>query len=73
LNEQGVLEGSDDKQAAAYYRKACAKNPRLGCFELAELLKSGRVTPRDGEINSLYSMACEHGHLDACQLKGTGG
>jgi TPR repeat protein len=58
-------DASDDK-AAQFYQKVCNIDPPRGCFEAGSLMESGRVQARDGEIEYLYNLACEHGHTEAC-------
>lgn len=59
----------DPEKAAFYYQKTCNIDPTRGCFEAAELMNSGKVTAREGEIESLYNLACEHGHTEACSKR----
>jgi len=57
------------EKAALFYQKTCNIDPTRGCFEAAELMSSGKVDARDGEIASLYNIACEHGHEAACSKR----
>lgn len=66
LHERGKFKGADIKLAVDYYRKTCNIDPTRGCYEAAVLLEQGRVAPREGEIESLYNLACEYGHTQAC-------
>ena len=45
---------------------SCNAGSSEGCFEAGALMEEGRVAAREGEIESLYNLACEHGHTLAC-------
>jgi len=66
MHEKGEAPDARDDKAAVYYQKTCNIDPTRGCFEAARLMEQGKVTARDGEIESLYNLACEHGHAEAC-------
>jgi uncharacterized protein len=57
---------ANDAAASEYYQKTCNIDPTRGCFEAGQLMESGRIAAGEGEIESLYSLACEHGHTEAC-------
>lgn len=66
LHANKTWPGATDAQAAVFYGKTCAIDPTRGCFEAGALMEEGRVAAREGEIESLYNLACEHGHTMAC-------
>ncbi|HHO51304.1 MAG TPA: sel1 repeat family protein [Deltaproteobacteria bacterium] len=66
LHEEKAWSAADDELAASFYRKSCAIDPTRGCYEAAWLMEQGKVTFREGEIESLYNQACDHGHTAAC-------
>lgn len=66
LHQEDKLEESSDEKAAIFFQKTCNIDPTRGCFEAAELMASGKVNAREGEIESLYNIACEHGNSVAC-------
>ncbi len=66
LNADGTAPDASAEKAALYYQKTCRIDPSRGCFDAAALMESGRVVAREGEIESLYNRACEHGHTAAC-------
>lgn len=66
LNEQKAWPGADDQQAAVYFQKTCGIDPTRGCYEAGILMESGRVQAREGEIEYLFNLACEHGSTPAC-------
>lgn len=53
-------------EAALNYQRTCSIDPTRGCFEAAALMQDGKVDAREGEIEYLYNLACEHGHTVAC-------
>lgn len=65
-HEAKTWPGASDANASLYFQKACNVDATRGCFEAAELMRSGRIQARDGEIEYLYNLACEHGHTEAC-------
>lgn len=66
LHEEKKVDEPSDEKAAIFYQKTCNIDPTRGCYEAAELMLSGKVTAREGEVESLYNIACEHGHTEAC-------
>jgi uncharacterized protein len=66
LHETKAWKGADDAQAALFFQKTCGVDPTRGCFEAGALMESGRVKAREGEIEYLYNLACEHGNSTAC-------
>lgn len=66
MHEKGEAPDADPDRAAEYFQKTCNIDPTRGCFEAARLMEQGRVSAREGEINSLYNLACEHGNAEAC-------
>lgn len=66
LHANKAWPGADDKEAAVYYKKTCNIDPTRGCFEAGALMEDKRVEAREGEIESLYNLACEHGDSVAC-------
>lgn len=66
LHESKAWSEATDELAADFYRKSCAIDPTRGCYEAAWLMEQGKVAFREGEIESLYNQACDHGHTDAC-------
>lgn len=68
-HESGDAPEANDDKAAIYFQKTCNIHPPAGCFEAAELMREGRVKAREGEIESLYNVACEHGHTPACSMR----
>lgn len=69
LHAKKAWPGATDAQAAVFYQKTCNIDPTRGCFEAGELMEEGRVAAREGEIESLYNLACEHGHTLACSRR----
>ncbi|MEZ4238676.1 MAG: tetratricopeptide repeat protein [Myxococcota bacterium] len=69
LHEKKAWPGADDELAGTFYKKACAIDASQGCFEAAQLMEEGRVANKEGEIDSLYNQACEHGHSMACSRR----
>ncbi|MEN0065270.1 MAG: tetratricopeptide repeat protein [Myxococcota bacterium] len=72
LHEKRKFPGSDIKLAVDYYRKTCNIDPTRGCYEAAVLLEQREVIPREGEVESLYNLACEYGHTMACSKRSPG-
>jgi hypothetical protein len=66
LHFAGGWEGARDEDAVAFYKKTCAIDPTRGCFEAAAMMEEGRVRAGEGEIESLYNQACDHGNTLAC-------
>ena len=66
LHEKKRWPDATPEQAEIYYRRTCKMDPTRGCFEAAVLMEKGLVETREGEIESLYNLACEHGHATAC-------
>lgn len=66
LHAEEELEESSFEKAAIFYQKTCNIDPTRGCYEAAELMMAGKVPAREGEVESLYNIACEHGHTEAC-------
>jgi TPR repeat protein len=66
LHATKAWPGANDAAASEYYQKTCNIDPTRGCFEAGQLMESGRIAAGEGEIESLYSLACEHGHTEAC-------
>lgn len=66
MHEKGTAPEGTDAKAAIFYQKTCNIDPTRGCFEAARLMENGKVSAREGEIESLYNLACEHGHTEAC-------
>ncbi len=52
--------------ASQFYQKACNIDPPKGCYEAGQLMEAEKVAAREGDIEYLYNLACEHGHTDAC-------
>ncbi|MBX2802726.1 MAG: sel1 repeat family protein [Myxococcales bacterium] len=57
---------ASEEIAAEFYEKTCNIDPTRGCYEAAELMEQGKVESKDGKVESLYNLACEHGHTKAC-------
>jgi TPR repeat protein len=66
LHAKKAWPAAEDKLAVAFYKKTCNIDPTRGCFEAGALMEEGRVEAREGEIESLYNLACEHGDAVAC-------
>jgi len=66
LHKEGKWPDASDEAASEYYQKTCNIDPTRGCYEAAALMESGRVDAREGEIEYLYNLACEHGSTEAC-------
>lgn len=66
MHEKGEAPEAADAKAAVFFQKTCNIDPTRGCFEAARLMEQGKVSAREGEIESLYNLACEHGHAEAC-------
>lgn len=66
MHENGTAPDASADKAARFYQMTCTIDPTRGCYQAAELMASGRVKAREGEIESLYNVACEHGHNLAC-------
>lgn len=66
LHETKAWDGASDELASRYFQKTCNIDPTRGCFEAGQLMESGRIKAREGEIESLYNIACEHGSSVAC-------
>ncbi|MEQ1507432.1 MAG: tetratricopeptide repeat protein [Myxococcota bacterium] len=66
LHANKAWPDASDAIAAEFYQKTCNMDPTRGCFEAGALMEEGRVQAREGEIASLYNLACEHGHTLAC-------
>ena len=71
MHDEDKAPNSSAEKAAIYYQMTCSVDPTRGCYEAAELMASDRVTARAGEIESLYNVACEHGHGEACAKRVT--
>lgn len=69
LHEKKAWPGAEDKLAVAFYKKTCNIDPTRGCYEAGALMEEGRVEAREGEIESLYNLACEHGDAHACSRR----
>jgi TPR repeat protein len=72
LHEQSRFAGADIELAVDFYRKTCNIDPTRGCYEAAVLLEQRKVLPREGEVESLYNLACEYGHQQACTKRSPG-
>ncbi|MEO0603339.1 MAG: tetratricopeptide repeat protein [Myxococcota bacterium] len=72
MHEKARFKGADIELAVDYYRKTCTIDPTRGCFEAASLLEQGKVIPREGEVESLYNLACEYGNEQACAKRSPG-
>lgn len=66
LHAKHAWPGAEDAKAVAFYKKTCNIDPTRGCFEAGALMEEGRAEAREGEIESLYNLACEHGDSIAC-------
>ncbi len=66
LHAEGKFEGASDASASEFFQKTCNIDPTRGCYEAAKLMEEGKVEAREGQIESLYNTACEHGHTEAC-------
>lgn len=66
LHEAKAWPDANDAAASEYYQKTCNIDPTRGCFEAGQLMESKRIAAREGEIEYLYNLACEHGHTEAC-------
>lgn len=66
LHETKAWDGASDDMASMYFQKTCNTDPTRGCFEAGLLMETGRIKAREGEIESLYNIACEHGNSTAC-------
>lgn len=69
LHERRAWPGANDERAGEFYKKVCAIDPSRGCFEAGSLMEEGRVASKEGEIDSLYNQACEHGNSVACSRR----
>lgn len=69
LHADKAWPGAADDKAALYYQKTCNIDPTRGCYEAGFLMETGRVPAREGEIEYLYNLACEHGHTEACSKR----
>lgn len=69
LHATEKLEEPSFEKAAIFYQKTCNIDPTRGCYEAAELMFAGKVPAREGEVESLYNIACEHGHTEACSKR----
>jgi len=69
MHEDGKWDDATDKAASEFYQKTCNIDPPRGCYEAAELMAAGKVEAREGEIEYLYNLACEHGHTEACSKR----
>lgn len=72
LHERGRFKEAKIELAVDFYRKTCNIDPTRGCFEAGVLLEQGKVLPREGEIESLFNLACEYGHTQACTKRNPG-
>lgn len=72
LHERSRFPGADIELAVDNYRKTCNIDPTRGCYEAAVLLEQRKVLPREGEVESLYNLACEYGHQEACTKRSPG-
>ena len=72
MHEGSSFPNADIELAVEHYRKVCTIDPTRGCFEAAVLLEQHKVAPREGEIASLYNLACEYGHQQACAKRSPG-
>ncbi len=66
MHQEKKVEEPSDEKAAIFFQKTCNIDPTRGCYEAAELMASGKVSAREGEVESLYNIACEHGNAEAC-------
>jgi TPR repeat protein len=66
LHETKAWEGASDQAASKYFQKTCSIDPTRGCYEAGVLMETGRIKAREGEIESLFNLACEHGNSMAC-------
>ena len=66
LHEKKAWKEATPEDASNYYQKTCNIDPTRGCYEAAQLMEKGLVDSREGEIESLYNLACEHGSAEAC-------
>jgi TPR repeat protein len=66
LHADKAWPDANDASASEHYQKTCNIDPTRGCFEAGQLMESGRIAAREGEIEYLYNLACEHGHTEAC-------
>lgn len=69
LHANKAWPDATDALAAEYYKKTCAIDPTRGCFEAGALMEEGRVPDSEGEIDSLYNVACDHGSSIACERR----
>ena len=66
LHAKKGFPGASNGKASEYYQKTCSIDPTRGCFEAAQLMLEGKVLAREGQIESLFNTACDHGHTEAC-------
>jgi TPR repeat protein len=66
LHAEGNWPEASDASASEFFQKTCNIDPTRGCYEAAKLMEEGKVEAREGQIESLYNTACEHGHTEAC-------
>ncbi len=66
LHAEGKFPAASDGSASEFFQRTCNIDPTRGCFEAARLMEEGKVEAREGQIESLYNTACEHGHTEAC-------
>lgn len=66
LHETKAWEEATDELANRFFRRTCNIDPTRGCYEAGLLMESGRIKAREGEIESLFAIACEHGNSMAC-------
>ena len=72
FHEKGIGVEADIHRAMALYEKACNLTAAIGCFNLAEVLDSGRkgVEIDHARAASLYEKACEGEYWAACNNLG---
>lgn len=66
LHETKAWKGATDELASRFFQRTCNHDPTRGCYEAGLLMESGRVKAREGEIESMFNVACEHGNGAAC-------
>lgn len=69
LHEKKAWPGADDVKASEYFQRTCNIDPQRGCYEAGLLMETQRVPAREGEIEYLYNLACEHGNSTACSKR----
>ena len=69
LYKEGSVVPKDDKQAVAFYQRACDAGDTRGCIFLAHMHRDGRgLTKDDKQAVALYQRACDAGDTRGCSF-----